>query len=436
MKILVIGSGGREHALCWKLAQSSRVKKLYCTPGNAGIAGVRCQNGSPVELADVKAENIEGILRLARRERPDLIVVGPEAPLCAGIVDKVDLELNIPCFGPQKRGAELEGSKIFTKSLLRKHGIPTADFNVFTDSEKALTYVREHGGPLVVKADGLAAGKGVIMAQTAAEAEEAVKRGLVDGEFGEAGRRVLIEEKLEGEEATVLALTDGRTLVVLPSAQDHKRVGDNDTGPNTGGMGAYSPAPCVTHEVEERIAREILVPTLHALSREERPYKGVLYAGLMLTEAGPKLLEYNVRFGDPECQCILPRIRNDLVDLIELVLAEKLDGCTLDVAAGATVCVVMAAQGYPGKVEHGAVIQGLAAGGQLAEAPDTLVFHAGTGRTKEGRLVTSGGRVLGVAATAATLPDAAQRAYAGVEQISFAGAHFRRDIGARALGRR
>lgn len=436
MKILVIGSGGREHALCWKLAQSPRVKQLHCTPGNAGIAGVRCRDGSPVVLADVKAENIEGILRLARRERPDLIVVGPEAPLCAGIVDKVDLELNIPCFGPQKRGAELEGSKIFTKSLLRKHGIPTADFNVFTDPEKALTYAREHGGPLVVKADGLAAGKGVILAQTPAEAEDAVKRAMLDGELGEAGRRVLIEELLQGEEATLLAVTDGRTLVLLPSAQDHKRVGDNDTGPNTGGMGAYSPAPCVTHEVEDRVVREILVPTLHALSREERPYKGILYAGLMLTAAGPKLLEYNVRFGDPECQCILPRIKNDLVDLMELVLAEKLDGCTLDLLPGATVCVVMAAKGYPGKVEHGAAIKGLAVGGQLADAADTQVFHAGTSCAKDGRLVASGGRVLGVTATAATLPEAAKRAYAAVERISFAGAHFRRDIGARALGRR
>jgi phosphoribosylamine--glycine ligase len=267
------------------------------------------------------------------------------------------------------------------------------------------------------------------------EAEDAVKRVIIDGEFGEAGRKVLIEELLEGEEATVLAITDGRTLLVLPSAQDHKRVGDNDTGPNTGGMGAYSPAPCVTSGVEDRIVKDILVPTLHALSREERPYKGVLYAGLMLTQAGPKLLEYNVRFGDPECQCILPRIKTDLVDLMELVLAERLDGCTLDLVPGATVCVVMAAKGYPGKVEHGAEIKGLAADGQLPGAPGVQVFHAGTARAKDGRLATSGGRVLGVTATAATLQDAAKRAYKAVARISFAGAHFRRDIGARALGR-
>lgn len=435
MKILVLGSGGREHTLCWKLAQSPRVKKLCCAPGNAGIAGLRCLNGAPVELAEVKADNIEGVLRFARRARPDLIVVGPEAPLCAGIVDKVDLELNIPCFGPQKRGAELEGSKIFAKALLRKHGIPSADFNVFSDAEKAFAYVREHGAPLVVKADGLAAGKGVIVAQTTAEAEDAVKRALLDGEFGAAGRRVLVEELLVGEEVSVLALTDGRTLVVLPSAQDHKRVGDNDTGPNTGGMGAYSPAPVLTPELESRVVREILVPTLHALNRDERPYKGVLYAGIMVTQAGPKVLEYNVRFGDPECQCILPRVKTDLVDLMELVLAEKLDGCTLDIAAGASVCVVLAAQGYPGTVEHGAVIDGLTPDGQLRDAPEVQVFHAATARTKEGRFVTNGGRVLGVTATAATLPQAVSQAYAAVDRVSFSGAHFRRDIAARAFKR-
>jgi phosphoribosylamine---glycine ligase len=273
MKILVLGSGGREHALCWKLAQSKRVTKLFCAPGNAGIAHVRCQNGTPVELFDLKADDTEGILRMARRERPDLIVVGPEGPLCSGFVDKVDLELNIPCFGPQKRGAELEASKIFTKGLLRKHGIPTADYNTFTDAENAITYVREHGGPLVIKADGLAAGKGVMMAANAEEAEQAIRRALVDGEFGEAGSKILIEETLRGEETSVIALTDGRTLIVLPSTQDHKRIGDGDTGPNTGGMGAYSPAPAVTPEIESRIVKEILVPTLHALRREDRPYK-------------------------------------------------------------------------------------------------------------------------------------------------------------------
>jgi phosphoribosylamine--glycine ligase len=435
MKILVIGSGGREHALCWKLAQSPRVSKLYCAPGNAGIAAVQCRNGAPVELAEVKADDIEGILRFARRERPDLIVVGPEAPLCAGIVDKVDLELNIPCFGPNKRGAELEGSKIFSKSLLRKHGIPTADFNTFTDPERALQYVSEHGGPLVVKADGLAAGKGVIMAANPEEAADAIKRSMIDGEFGEAGRKIVIEETLRGEETSVLAFTDGVTLAVLPSSQDHKRIGDNDTGPNTGGMGAYSPAPAVTTEVESRIVREILVPTLHALRREDRPYKGILYAGVMLTEGGPKVLEYNVRFGDPECQCIIPRIKSDLVDVMEAVLAGKLEGCTVEISDEPAVCVVMAAQGYPAKPVSGTPIEGLNASGQLENAEAVNVFHAGTARTKDGKIVTSGGRVLGVTATAATLPLAVARAYQAVERIHFEGAQFRHDIAAKALRR-
>ena len=436
MKIMVIGSGGREHALCWKLAQSPRVTKLYCTPGNAGIAMVRCQNGEPVELASIKSEDIEGILRFARRERPDLIVVGPEGPLCAGITDKVDLELNIPCFGPDKRGAELEGSKIFTKSLLRKNGIPTADFNVFTDPERALQYVQEHGGPLVIKADGLASGKGVIMASGPEEATAAIKRCMIDAEFGEAGRKILIEETLRGEETSVLAFTDGSTLVVLPSSQDHKRIGDNDTGPNTGGMGAYSPAPAVTPDVETRIVREILVPTLHALRREDRPYKGVLYAGVMLTESGPKVLEYNVRFGDPECQCIIPRIKSDLVDAMEAVLAGKLDESTVSISDEATACVVMAAQHYPATPAIGAVIEGLDSDGQLPGAEGVQVFHGATAKLKDGRLATSGGRVLGVTASAATLPLAVSRAYQAVERITFSGAQYRRDIAARALNRK
>jgi phosphoribosylamine--glycine ligase len=436
MKIMVIGSGGREHALCWKLAQSPRVTKLYCTPGNAGIAMVRCQNGEPVELASIKSEDVEGILRFARRERPDLIIVGPEGPLCAGITDKVDLELNIPCFGPDKRGAELEGSKIFTKSLLRKNGIPTADFNIFTDPERALAYVQEHGGPLVIKADGLASGKGVIMAANPEEAAAAVKRCMIDAEFGEAGRKILIEETLRGEETSVLAFTDGSTLVVLPSSQDHKRIGDNDTGPNTGGMGAYSPAPAVTPEVETRIVRDILVPTLHALRREDRPYKGVLYAGVMLTDSGPKVLEYNVRFGDPECQCIIPRIKSDLVDAIEAVLTGKLDESTVSISDEATACVVMAAKNYPGTPVTGTPIEGLDSSGQLHDAEGVQIFHGATSKLKDGRIATNGGRVLGVTASAATLPLAVSRAYQAVERIQFEGAQFRRDIAARALNRK
>jgi|ERR1043165_2572170 phosphoribosylamine--glycine ligase len=436
MKVLVIGSGGREHALCWKLAQSARVSKLFCLPGNAGIAATRCKDGALVETAPVKADDIEGLLRFCRREKPDLIVVGPEAPLVAGFVDKIGVELGIPCFGPELRGAELEGSKVFTKNLLRKHGIPTADYTVFSDAQRAMEYVHEHDGPVVVKADGLAAGKGVILCLDAAEAESAIQRAMIEGEFGAAGRTILIEELLRGEETSVMALTDGSTLAVLPSTQDHKRVGDGDTGPNTGGMGAYSPAPVVTPEMEGRIVKEILVPTLHALRREERPYKGVLYAGIMVTEAGPKVLEYNVRFGDPECQCILPRIGADLVDVIEAVLQGTLEDVELQLSNDAAVCIVMAAKGYPGKVTTGDVISGLNGEGQLDGAEGVQVFHAGTTSSKDGRTMTSGGRVLGVTATAATLPLAVNRVYAACGRIVFEGAHYRRDIAARALRRR
>ncbi len=436
MKVLVIGSGGREHALCWKLAQSARVTKLLCAPGNAGIALGHCMNGSAVETVPIKADDIEKLMRWARLEKPDLIVVGPETPLVAGIVDKVTRELGIPCFGPEYRGAELEGSKILTKNLLRKHGIPTADYVVFSEPERAIEYVKEHDAPLVIKADGLAAGKGVLMCANAAESEAAITRAMVDGEFGDAGKNILIEETLRGEETSVMALTDGSTLAVLPSTQDHKRVGDGDTGPNTGGMGAYSPAPIVTQEMEGRIVRDILVPTLHALRREERPYKGVLYAGIMVTDAGPKVLEYNVRFGDPECQCILPRIQSDLVDLMEAVIQGKLEHFDLQISNDPTVCVVMAAEGYPGKVTIGATINGLNADGQLDDAEGVTIFHGATSKLKDGRIVVNGGRVLGVTATAATLPLAVSRAYAACERITFDGAHYRKDIAARALKKR
>ena len=436
MKVLVIGSGGREHALCWKLAQSDRVTKLFCAPGNAGIELVRCKNGSLVETVPVKADDIEKLLRLARLEKPDLIVIGPETPLVAGLVDKITVELGIPCFGPEYRGAELEGSKILTKNLLRKHGIPTADYVVFSDPERAIEYVREHDAPLVIKADGLAAGKGVLMCANSAESEAAITRAMVDGEFGDAGKNILIEETLKGEETSVMALTDGSTLAVLPSTQDHKRVGDDDTGPNTGGMGAYSPAPVVTQDLESRIVREILVPTLHALRREERPFKGVLYAGIMVTESGPKVLEYNVRFGDPECQCILPRIKSDIVDLMEAVIQGKLEHFDLQISNDPTVCVVMAAEGYPAKVKTGATINGLNADGQVQDAEGVQVFHGGTSKIKDNRIVVNGGRVLGVTASAATLPLAVSRAYQACEKITFEGAHYRKDIAARALRRK
>ncbi|GMV81076.1 MAG: phosphoribosylamine--glycine ligase [Planctomycetota bacterium] len=433
MKVLVVGGGGREHALCWKLAQSDRVTKIYCAPGNAGIALTRGRKCGTVECVDIGAENLDGLLRFARRERIDLTVVGPEAPLCAGLVDRWEVE-GLAAFGPQQRGAELEGSKVFTKTLLRKNGIPTADFNSFRDAEKAIGYCLEHGGPLVVKADGLASGKGVVMAQTGEEAAAAVRTMLIDGAFGQAGTTVVIEETLRGEEASILALTDGRTIAVLPSAQDHKRAFDGDQGPNTGGMGAYSPAPVVTPEVEDRIVREILVPTLHALNREERPYKGVLYAGLMITEQGPKVLEYNVRFGDPECQCVLPRMTNDLVDVIEKIMQGKLDENGVDVSPDPAVCVVMASGGYPGSYKKGVPIQGLDLDGQLG-LEGVTVFHSGTSRGSDGKLVTTGGRVFGITATGRDLPEALGRVYDAAPRIVFEGGFYRKDIAHRALNR-
>ncbi|MCW8130439.1 MAG: phosphoribosylamine--glycine ligase [Planctomycetota bacterium] len=433
MKILVVGGGGREHALCWKLAQSPRVTKLYCAPGNAGIALTRGEKCGAVECVDITAENQDGLARFVRRERIDLTVVGPEAALAAGIVDRWQNE-GWNCFGPMQRCAELEGSKAFTKTLLRKHGIPTADFQTFSDAEKAMKYCLDHGGPLVVKADGLAAGKGVILAKDGEEAAAAVKQMMKDRSFGEAGAKVVIEETLKGEEASVLCFTDSQTIALLPSAQDHKRIGDGDTGPNTGGMGAYSPAPCVTPEVEDRIVREILVPTLHAMNREDRPYKGVLYAGLMLTDAGPKVIEYNCRFGDPECQCILPRLKGDLLDVIEKIQAGKLEENGLDVSADPAVCVVMAAGGYPGSYKKGTPIDGLDSNGQV-NVPDVTVFHAGTARTQDGKVMTAGGRVLGITATAATLKMAVDRAYQAAEKITFEGAQYRKDIAHRALKR-
>jgi phosphoribosylamine--glycine ligase len=431
MKILVVGGGGREHALCWKLAQSKRVTKIYCAPGNPGIAGVDLAQGGRVECVNVAIEDIDGLARLVHRERIDLTVVGPEAPLCAGIVDRWELE-SWQIFGPNKRGAELEGSKVFTKSLLRKHGIPTADFQTFTDYEKAEQYCLNFGGPLVVKADGLAAGKGVIMAKNGEEAAAAAKGMLNDKSFGSAGQKIVIEEVLKGEEASIIFFTDGQTLALLPSSQDHKRIGDGDTGPNTGGMGAYSPAPLITEALESRIIREILVPTLHALRREDRPYKGVLYAGIMVTDSGPKILEYNCRFGDPECEVLLPRLESDLVDIIEKVLQGKLEEDGLKISDTPSACVVMASEGYPGNYKKGTEIKGLAENGQVPDAPG-IVFHAGTQRNKDGMWQTNGGRVLAISATGSTIKAAVDNAYATVDRITFAGSQHRKDIAWRAL---
>ncbi len=424
VKILVVGGGGREHALAWKLAQSPRCAKLWCAPGNAGISEL-------AECVDIGAENIDELLRFARAERPGLVVVGPEMALVAGLVDRLKEE-RIPAFGPTRRAAELEGSKSFCKQLARKAGIPSADFQVFSDVEQADWYIQEKGAPLVVKASGLAAGKGVIMAETEDHARAAVRACLTDGAFGEAGSEVVIEEKLVGEELSLLALVDGRTVALLPSSQDHKRALDGDAGPNTGGMGAYSPAPVATPEVLDAAVREIIVPAVHEMAKAGRPYKGVLYAGLMITASGPKLLEFNCRFGDPETQPQMMRIKSDLVELLTATVNGRLAECEIELDERPSVCVVMASPGYPGKYEKGRAITGL---GAAARMENVNVFHAGTA-LKGGEVVTSGGRVLGVTALGEDVRAAADRAYRAVAAIEFeGGAHFRRDIAARALAR-
>jgi len=423
MKVLIVGSGGREHALAWKVSQSSRVTKLYCAPGNAGIAKV-------AELVDVAAADLDGLARFARGERVDLTVVGPEVPLVGGIVDRFERD-GLRVFGPSKRAAELEGSKVFAKNLMRKHGIPTGDYQVFEDLERAKTYIEDQGAPIVVKADGLAAGKGAVVCKTVEEAVAVAEQMLEKGAFGEAGRRIVVEECLVGEEASILAITDGTTIAPLASSQDHKAAYDGDKGPNTGGMGAYSPAPVVTDKLMEQVVKEVLVPTVHAMARADRPFKGVLYAGIMATSQGPKVLEYNVRMGDPETQPLLTRLDSDIVDLFEAVVDGTLDEQELKWKDRASVCVVMASGGYPGSYEKGKPISGL---DEAAEVPETVVFHAGTA-VKGGEVVTAGGRVLGVTALGEGIAQAIERAYEAVGRISWDGCQFRKDIGAKALAR-
>ncbi len=423
MKILVVGSGGREHALVWKLAQSPRVDKIFCAPGNAGIA-------RQAECVKISAEDIDKLLGFALAEKIDLTVVGPEVSLTLGIVDRfADAGLRI--FGPSERAAVLEGSKVFTKDLLAKYNIPSGSYQVFSDQQAAFAYLGTVSGPLVVKADGLAAGKGVILCKNPAEAETAVQQIMADRAFGEAGDLVVIEEFLVGEEASFLAFTDGKTVLPLPSSQDHKAVYDGDKGPNTGGMGAYSPAPVVTEELHGQVMEQVMLPTVKAMAAEGRPYKGVLYAGLMINEGKVKVLEFNCRFGDPECQPLLMRLRSDLVDIVEAVIDQRLDEVELDIDPRPTVCVVMAAGGYPGSYEKGREIHGLE---QAAGQENVVVFHAGTGE-KDGRIVTTGGRVLGVTALGQTLPAAINSAYETVKMISWDDCYYRSDIGQKALRR-
>jgi phosphoribosylamine--glycine ligase len=421
MNVLLVGSGGREHALAWQLSKSPRLTRLYAAPGNPGVA-------AHAECVDIAADNIESLLEFAKKKAIDLTVVGPEVPLVKGLADAF-LKAGLRVFGPTAEAAELEGSKVFCKNLLRKYGIPTAAYRVFTDARAALDHVKAANVPLVVKADGLAAGKGVIVCTKESEATEAVESIMVRKVFGNAGDRLIVEECLVGPEASILALTDGKTILTLETAQDHKRLQDRDRGPNTGGMGAYSPTPVVSREMQERIEREVLVPAVHAMNKEHRRFKGVLYAGIMLTASGPKVLEFNVRFGDPEAQAILIRIQSDLLDLMNRVVDGTLEDATIAWDPRPAVCVVMAAKGYPGQVEAGQPIRGLDEAGRV---PDTVVFQAGTAR-KGDAIVAAGGRVLGVTSLGKTLVEARERAYAAVKRIQFEGAQFRSDIGSKAL---
>ena len=420
MRVLLIGGGGREHALAWKIAQSPLCEALFAAPGNPGTA----QCGTNVAVA---VEDHNAVVRFCRSERIDFVVVGPEVPLVAGIVDDL-AAAGIQAFGPSRAAAQLEGSKAFTKELCAEFGIPTAAFARFTDEAAARAYVRERGAPIVVKADGLAAGKGVVVATAVAEAEEAVAM-MFGGSLGAAGTEVVIEEFLEGEEASFFALCDGTRAIPLGTAQDHKRAYDGDEGPNTGGMGAYSPAPVLTPDIEARVMREIVEPTLAGMRARGTPFVGVLYAGLMLTPGGPKLIEYNVRFGDPECQVLMPRLESDILALMRDACDGALGTFPLRWSHETALTVVLAARGYPGTVEKGSEIRGIDA----AEAvPGARVFHAGT-REEHGRLTANGGRVLNVTALGSTVAEAQERAYAAVNRIDGPEGFCRRDIGWRAV---
>ncbi|MBS5150934.1 MAG: phosphoribosylamine--glycine ligase [Butyricicoccus pullicaecorum] len=414
MKVLVIGGGGREHAICVTLAKSPKVDHIWCAPGNGGIASV-------AECVDIAATDIEGVVAFAKEKRPDLVMVAPDDPLALGMVDALE-QAGIRAFGPKKNAAVIEGSKSFAKDLMHKYNIPTAGYAVFEDSEKAVAYIKEQGAPIVVKADGLALGKGVTVAMTEDEAIHAVCDAIDGGAFGGAGARVVIEEFLTGPEVSVLAFVDGKSLKTMPSAQDHKRAYDNDAGPNTGGMGAFSPSRFYTDEIAAECMETIFKPTVAAMAAEGRPFRGVLYFGLMLTPKGPKVIEYNARFGDPETQAVLSRLDSDLYDIFNAVIDGKLDQMEIRWKDDAACCVVMASGGYPKAYEKGKVITG------LDTVTDAFVFHAGTKKQGD-TIVTSGGRVLGVTATAPTLDEAIKKAYADVHKIQFENAHFRTDIG-------
>jgi len=424
MKVLVIGSGGREDAITWKIAQSKCVDQIFCAPGNGGMA-------ERAELVDIKVDNIEGLLSFAKENNIDLTIVGPEAPLVDGIVDKFS-QAGLKIFGPSKELAKLEASKVFSKELMTKLGVPTASFKVFTDAKQAKEYVKTKKAPLVVKADGLCAGKGVIVCKSVDEALDAVTLMLDERKFGDAGQRIIVEDCLIGEEASIIVLSDGENVVPLASSQDHKAAYDGDKGPNTGGMGAYSPAPIVTEKLLKQIMDEVIYPIISGLKNEEKAYKGVLYAGLMMTESGPKVLEFNVRFGDPETQAIFPRLKDDLIELIEASINGGLKNKSLKWDKRPCVSVVVASGGYPGGYEKGKEITGL---DETKKMKDVVVFHAGTTNDKE-RILTNGGRVLNVTALGKDIKNAIDNAYKAVGKINFDKIYYRKDIAYKALNRR
>jgi len=423
MKVLIIGGGGREHALVWKIAQSPKVKKTYCAPGNAGIADL-------ATCLPINSGDINKLLEFAKKEKIDLTIVGPEDPLCNGIVDIFEKE-GLKVFGANQKAVEIESSKSFAKDLMNKYGINTAAGKTFTSYKKAECYIRKTGAPVVVKADGLAAGKGVIVCETVSKAIDALKLIIKKRAFGDAGNKVVVEECLTGEETSFLAFTDGKNLLPLPSSQDHKAIYDNDQGPNTGGMGAYSSAPIIDRYMHKKIMEEVMMPTIQAMASEGRPYKGVLYAGLMIDKDRIKVLEFNARFGDPEAQPLLMRIKNDIVPIMEATIEGTLDKCKLEIDDRAAVCVVMASKGYPGSYKKGLPISGLK---DVKRMKDVVVFHAGT--DKKGKtIVTNGGRVLGVTALGNSVKKAISRAYMAASRITWAGVYYRKDIGQKALKR-
>ena len=416
MKVLVVGSGGREHAICWKLAQSPKISQLYCAPGNGGISQV-------AQCVDIKATDVDAMVTWAWENKMDFVVVAPDDPLALGMVDALEAH-GIPAFGPRANAAIIEASKVFSKNLMEKYNIPTAKYKTFTEIEPALAYVREQGAPIVVKADGLALGKGVVVAQTVEEAEDAVSSMMADKKFGEAGTRLVIEECMTGPEATVLTFCDGEHLVCMPSSQDHKRAYDNNEGPNTGGMGAISPSPYYTREISDRCMEEIFLPTVAALKSEGRPFKGVIYFGLMLTPNGPKVVEYNARFGDPECQVVLSLLDSDLLEIMMACRNGDLDKVDICWKDGAACVLVQASGGYPNAYQKGYPISGIDKANETA-----VVFHAGTKKGDNGEILTNGGRVLGVTALGSDLNEAIEKAYAAGAHIHWTDMHFRTDIG-------